>query len=66
MSIKNSRNVRVSSVYVTQCTGDGVIVSGWQEKNTNEFTTTAKNVLLEKIVSDDNRRQVLTVGHVDG
>lgn len=66
ISIKNASRVRVSSVVITHCIGDGVVVGGWQEPNTNVFNKAAKQVRLENITSDDNRRQGLTIGHVDG
>ena len=66
ISIKNAQRVKVSSVYVTHCIGDGIVVGGWQEPNTNVYDKAAKQVRLEKIVSDDNRRQALTISHADG
>lgn len=66
ISIKNARNVKVSSVYISKCIGDGVVVGGWQEPNTNTYKKASKDVVLENIISDDNRRQALTISHADG
>lgn len=66
ISIKNAQRVKVSSVFVSQCIGDGIVVGGWQEPNTNVYDKAAKQVCLENIVSDDNRRQAMTISHADG
>ena len=66
ISIKNAQRVKVTSVFVTHCIGDGIVVGGWQEPNTNVYDKAAKQVRLENIVSDDNRRQAMTISHADG
>lgn len=66
ITIKNAQRVKVSSVYVTRCIGDGIVIGGWQEPNTNVYEKAAKQVFLENIISDDNRRQGLTISHADG
>lgn len=66
ISIKNAQRIKVSSVNVSKCIGDGVVVGGWLEPNTNVYEKAAKNVRLENLVLDDNRRQALTISHADG
>lgn len=66
ISIKNAQRIKVTSVFVTHCIGDGIVVGGWQEPNTNVYDKAAKQVRLENIVSDDNRRQAMTISHADG
>lgn len=66
VNIQESENVTIENLYITRCTGDGIYISGGNEPELCHYDYASKNVILTSVVSDDNRRQGLSVIHVDG
>ena len=66
ISITQSKDVSISDMYITKCTGDGIYISGGKETSIGIYDNANKNITISNVTCDDNRRQGLSVGHVDG
>lgn len=66
LNIKESRNVIVENLYITRCTGDGIYISGGNEPSVGIYDFASKNITIKNVVCDDNRRQGMSIIHVDG
>lgn len=66
LRITNSKDVTAENIRISLCWGDGVYVGGHSEKKIGNYDLASKNILLKNIVCDDNRRQGMSVTHVDG
>ena len=66
LNIIASSDVLIEDLCITLCTGDGIYISGNNESAIGEYEFASKNVRLTKVVCDDNRRQGLSIIHVDG
>lgn len=66
INISNSSNIRIEDVKIQHCWGDGVYVAGGTEKQIGDYFYASKNVYLKNVICDDNRRQGMSVEHVDG
>lgn len=64
--IDESSGVVVEDTYISRCIGDGVYVTGGNESALCLYNHASKDVLLKRVICDDNRRQGLSVIHVDG
>lgn len=66
INIIESKDIFVEDVTITHCTGDGMYISGGNEPTINVYDHASKNVVVRNVVCDDNRRQGLSIIHVDG
>lgn len=66
ISILNSRNVTVSDINISGCIGDGIYISGGNESSVGIYEKASKNVTITNVICDGNRRQGLSIIHVDG
>ena len=66
ISIDESSSVTIDGVYITRCTGDGIYVSGGIERAVGIYDHASRNVAIRNVTCDANRRQGLSIIHVDG
>lgn len=66
VDIEESQDVILEDLYITKCCGDGIYISGGNESSVGVYNHASKNVTIRNVTSDDNRRQGLSVIHVDG
>ena len=66
VNIDESCNVSVVGVRITKCTGDGIYITGGNEQAICMYNHAPRNVLIKNVICDDNRRQGLSIIHVDG
>ena len=66
ITINESSNVIVEDVFITRCTGDGIYISGGNEPSVGIYDHASKNVSISNVICDANRRQGLSIIHVDG
>ena len=64
--ITTSTNVSVHDIYISNCTGDGIYITGLPTDYISDYSKASKNIVLRKVVCDFNRRQGLSVICVDG
>lgn len=65
LNIDNSQRVTVNNMYITLCWGDGVYVGGGKEDAIGKYDNASKGITLRTVVCDNNRRQGLSITHVD-
>ena len=66
ISISNVKDVTIDGLYVTRCTGDGIYIGGGIVSDIGDYSQASKNIVLKGILSDDNRRQGLSITCADG
>ena len=66
VKIDQSQDVSLSDIHITKCTGDGIYISGGREPSVGFYGNASKNITIKNITCDDNRRQGLSIIHVDG
>lgn len=66
ININESCNVTIKDVLISRCTGDGIYISGGYEPSVGIYDHASRNVEIRKVICDTNRRQGLSVIHVDG
>lgn len=66
INIYHSENIIIEGVKVSKCWGDGIYVSGESGKEMGKYEHASKNVTIKNVECDDNRRQGMSVTHVDG
>lgn len=66
VNISESNNVLIENVTITHCTGDGIYISGGRENSVGLYEHSSKNIYVSKVTCDDNRRQGMSIIHVDG
>lgn len=66
INIDESENVTIEDLYITRCTGDGIYISGGYEPSVGIYNHASRNVAIRNVICDTNRRQGLSVIHVDG
>ena len=64
--ISQSQNVIVSDVTATLCTGDGIYISGGEEKGIGLYEAASRDIVLRRCVLDDLRREGISLVHADG
>ncbi|MBP3763128.1 MAG: right-handed parallel beta-helix repeat-containing protein [Bacteroidales bacterium] len=66
VNIMQSKDVTISDMYITKCTGDGIYISGGKEPSVGIYDNASKNITIRNVTCDDNRRQGVSIIHVDG
>lgn len=66
ISIMESKNVVLEDIRISKCTGDGIYINGGKETAICKYDHASKNIVIKNIVCDDNRRQGMSIIHVDG
>lgn len=66
INILESKNVVLEDMYITHCTGDGIYISGGNESTICTYNHASKNIQIHNVICDDNRRQGISIIHVDG
>lgn len=66
LSISKGEHVLIQDMFITLCTGDGVYIGGGNETYLGESNNASKDITLRNVKCDSNRRQGLSVIHVDG
>lgn len=64
--IYSSSNIRIENTIISNCTGDGIYVGGGDEHSIMDNLFASKNIYLSSVTCDSNRRQGLSIIHVDG
>lgn len=64
--ISASKYVVVTDLKATLCTGDGVYISGGEEKGIGEYATASENIVLKRCVMDNLRREGVSLVHANG
>lgn len=62
LSIRGSKNIKVYNFRSDKCWGDGIYIG----QSTDYSIDFCENILLQNIITDDNRRQGISVTSVDG
>lgn len=63
ININSSSNVTIKDVRVEKCIGDGIAITGGREDKLGEFKYASKNIRIENVVMDSNRRQGMSIIH---
>ena len=58
--------MNISDLHVSRCTGDGIYIGGGTGSFLGDYSEANKNIVLCDIVSDDNRRQGVSITYADG
>ena len=66
VTIENSEKISITDLHITHCWGDGIYVGGGAEKEIGRYDRASKSVVLKNVICDDNRRQGISITHVDG
>lgn len=66
VNIQESQNVSLNGLYITRCIGDGIYITGGKETSIGVYEHASKNVTIQDVTCDANRRQGLSIIHVDG
>ena len=66
ISINKATNVTVSDIKLSKCTGDGIYIGGGKGKFVGDCSEASKNIVIKDVVSDDNRRQGISITYADG
>lgn len=66
ISINRATNVTVSDIKLSKCTGDGIYIGGGKGKFIGDCSEASKNIVIKDVVSDDNRRQGISITYADG
>ena len=66
ISIEASENILIHDVKISNCTGDGIYISGFPTNYIGDYSKASKNVVLRNVTCDSNRRQGLSIICVDG
>lgn len=66
IEINESNNVTLEGLKISKCTGDGIYITGGSEMAICMYDHASKNIVVKNVVCDDNRRQGMSVIHVDG
>lgn len=66
VDIGNSSSVTLENMYITFCWGDGIYVGGGAENSVGLYDYASKNIRLKNVICDNNRRQGVSITHVDG
>ena len=61
--VYNSSDVTLSDIIVSRCTGDGFYIGGGIESDLDFYSKASRNIRLEGVISDCNRRQGLSITH---
>lgn len=66
ININESSNITIENMTITLCTGDGIYISGGGEPSVGIYDHASHNIVIRNVICDANRRQGLSVIHVDG
>lgn len=66
ININESDNVVIENMTITRCIGDGIYITGGKETSIGIYEHASKNVTIQNVTCDANRRQGLSIIHVDG
>ena len=66
ITINNSLNVKLENITIKYCWGDGIYIGGGKEPYIGVYKNASKKIVLSNIICDSNRRQGLSIVHVDG
>lgn len=66
ITIEASKNVVVRDIRISNCTGDGIYISGLPTNYIGDYSKASKNIVLRNVTCDSNRRQGLSIISVDG
>lgn len=64
--IMESKDVSLSDIYIARCTGDGIYITGGKEPSIGVYDYASSNVSIQNVTCEANRRQGLSIIHVDG
>ena len=65
LGIFNSSNIVVTNMHISKCIGDGIYIGGG-DGVLGDFSNASKSITLQKIISEDNRRQGISITYADG
>lgn len=66
LSISQGQHILIDDMLITLCTGDGIYIGGGNEVHLGEAKNASKDITIRGVKCDGNRRQGLSVIHVDG
>ena len=66
IKINESSDVSIANLTITKCIGDGIYITGGNESSIGLYDHSSRNINIDNVTCDDNRRQGISVIHVDG
>ncbi len=66
VTVYESQNILIEDLHITQCTGDGIYITGGKESHVGIYDHASKNITVRNVTCDSNRRQGISIIHVDG
>ena len=66
ISMGGASNVLISGVSISKCTGDGIYIGGGKGGYIGDYTNASKNIILQDVRADGNRRQGISITCADG
>ncbi len=63
INIVASQNVAIRNISISRCTGDGIYLGGLRETSISNFDNACKNIVIESVTCDNNRRQGMSIVH---
>lgn len=65
INVSAATDVVIENVKIERCMGDGIAITGMQEKRLGEYQYASRNVLVRNCVMDNNRRQGMSIIHAE-
>ena len=66
ISMGGACNVFISGVSISRCTGDGIYIGGGKGSYIGDYTNASKNIMLQNVHAEGNRRQGISITCADG
>jgi parallel beta-helix repeat protein len=66
IKIDESSDVTIANLTITKCTGDGIYITGGNEEYIGKYEHASRSIVIDGVTCNDNRRQGISVIHVDG
>ena len=66
IKVYNSENVTIDGVHISKCTGDGIYIGGGVVSEIEDYSQASKSIIIKDVVSNDNRRQGISITCADG
>lgn len=63
INIVASSNVSINNTIISLCTGDGIYLGGFRENNISCFDNACRNITIDNVICDMNRRQGISIVH---
>ena len=61
IQLSRAEDVLISDMKITKCMGDGIYIGGGDGKYLGDYSEASKNIHIQNVISDDNRRQGISI-----